>query len=322
MSRFGLAAACFLVVASTGGFAAFAGKSDRSKSDDPAIVSSGVDLSKRILAGPVVVRGKASKAKLKARVEIFETLRGEGLGREIMISYRGSNLMRPPGDPAFAIREGEEAIFVLGPWVDSDGEIAQHHLYRPEGGFRARIPIPAEGGEALLDAVRKIVAWQDSPDRSQTMQDLVAWLAGKNPYLIDVALDQAARHVLCDEDWLPALFDRARDVSPWRRERVLEVLGGALARGRFDKHRGPHSKRAVAGDAAARVQRLIIRLARTDPEESVRMVAVRELARAGFEGVREILEAVAKDDPSQDVRYEASAALARGERRIRHRKNR
>jgi hypothetical protein len=65
--------------------------------------------------------------------------------------------MRQPDTARFEARDGETAIFVLTPWVDSRGRQPRPDLYMPAGFAGARIPLPLEGGEALLAAVRE--AW-------------------------------------------------------------------------------------------------------------------------------------------------------------------
>lgn len=283
----------------------------RDRGADPSAPRDGAELLKRIAAGPAVVLARVVRLETKAALELVETLRGENLPPVIRLAYRGNNLLRQPGSAPFAPIESETAVFVLTPWVDSRGRQPKLDLYMPAGFAGARIPIPAEGGEALLQAVREIVAYEDGLGGSQAAQ-VLAWVEGRNPWLIDAGLQVAGELVLADADWVPALLERTRDANPARRMRALRALSGAMQRGRIsDRGRGMEiDERAEASRQA------IIRLARTDPEFEVRAEAVRALASVGIPGAREILASIARDDPSQDVRYEAAAALVTGVREL------
>ena len=179
----------------------------------------------------------------------------------------------------------------------------------PAGFSGARIPLPPEGGEALLVAVREIVVHQDDVEAGQEAR-ILRWITEPNPWLIDAGLVIAGQLVMADEDWVPALLERLRDATPERRLRTLEVIGGAMARGRIGDPGGD----LEIDERVEACQEAIVRLARTDPEFEIRVAAVKALARSGIPGAREILGSIARDDPSQDVRYEAAAALVRGVR--------
>lgn len=263
----------------------------------------------RLSAGPVVVLATVVRVETKAALQVREVLRGSRLPETIRLAYRGNNLMRQPDSAPFEARDGETAIFVLTPWVDSRGRQPKPDLYMPAGFAGARIPIPPEGGEALRVAVREIVFHQDDVEAGQAAR-ILGWIGGRNPWLIDAGLVIAGELALADEDWAPVLLDRLRDVTPERRLRTLNAIGAAMARGRI----GSPAGRLEIDERVAACQEAIVRLARTDPEFEIRAAAVRELARAGIPGARDVLASIAKDDPSQDVRYEAAAALVRGVR--------
>lgn len=280
--------------------------------EDSARVTGGADLIRRISQGPVVVLARVEKVPGKAYLEVLDALRGpEDLPSRLRVAFRGANRMRKPGGRPFQVDEGEKAFFVLEPWLDSHGDWPKRDLFRPAGGYRARIPLPAEGTPALVEAVRALVAYEDDPDRSAAEGRLQGWLTGPNPYLVDVALDQAARLALAGPDWIPGLIARMTDVSPQRRQFAAKAVGLALSRGRLTPRKP--GRRHLPGDAAwgelvALCRESLVRLARSDPEPEVRRVAVSHLAMSGLE-VWRVLEAIAKEDPDQDVRYEAAAAL-------------
>ncbi len=249
------------------------------------------------------------RVETKAALTVREVLRGGTLPATIRLAYRGNNLMRQPDSAPFETRDGETAIFVLTPWVDSRGRQPKPDLFMPAGFAGAKIPLPPEGGEALLAAVREIVIHQEDVEVGQEAR-VLRWIGGPNPWLIDAGLVIAGQLVMADEDWVPVLLERLRDVRPERRLRTLEVIAGAMTRGRIGDPGGD----LEIDERVEACQEAIVRLARTDPEFEVRATAVKALAHAGIPGAREILGRIAKDDPSQDVRYEAAAALVKGVR--------
>ncbi|UCF67716.1 MAG: HEAT repeat domain-containing protein [Acidobacteriota bacterium] len=279
-----------------------------------ALPSDGADLARRLVQGPIVVLARVEDSGLRPRLGIEEVLRGPALPETVKLAYRGANLTRPVGTPAFEIEDGERAVFVLGPWVDSRGREAEN-LYRPEGGYQARVRLPKEGGEALLDAARRIIEFQDSPDRGLAEARLVDWLEGSNPWLIDAALAQAAEYALAGPEWIPALLARARDAAPRRRVWVIRAFAHALERGRLTEERrarlgAPRIEPQERENEHVRAcQETLVRLARTDADAVVRSEAVQAIARVGVPEADALLEAIARDDADQNVRYEAAAAL-------------
>jgi hypothetical protein len=284
---------------------------------DAAWPTSGSELARRVVAGPVVVLADVERVGLKVKLDVLEVLRGADVPDPLRVAFRGDNIAREPGSPAFEPNEGELAIFVLTPFVNSKEELAAPDLFSPAGGFEARIPVPAEGREALLDAIRKIVRFQDEPDRSTVRDELAEWVEGPNPWLIDFALDQAARFAYADEDWIPALLRHTAAASDVRRRLAVEAIAVALARGRFDAPRSARRRLAeTAGQERVRpLRQAVVRLARTDDSPEVRRAAVSWLPRVGGEDIAQLLTAIARDDPSHEVRYEAASGLQRLEAR-------
>ncbi len=269
----------------------------------------GPQLLSRLAAGPVVVLAKVTSVNIKARLLVEEALRGAAGSAELVLAYRGVNMGRDAGAPPLRIAEGDRAVFVLGPYTDSQGDAVKEGVYQPAGGYLARIPLPAEGATALLDAIRELVAFQDTDGRDPE-STLTGWLATPNPWLIDVALDQAAKLGLGGVEMAPGLLARVADADPRRRARAVEALGTALARGRLER-RGAAGRGGEELDFPREAREAIVRLARTDPDPEVRRVAVHQIGTGRLAGAREILTAIGRDDASQDVRYEAAAALAR-----------
>jgi hypothetical protein len=293
------------VLLSAGGLALAAGEG----SPDPSRLRDAADLFTRIERGQVVVLAKAVRTGMKATLAVEQALRGRVASGEITLAFRAVNFGRAAGTPALEIHEGERAIFVLAP-RDASGAGSGKLVFLPAGGSDARIPLPAEGAEALVEAARQIVALQDADNPSTTTAELARWLAGANPWLIDIALDQVARLGLADRDVAPALLLRSRDASPMRRTKAVQAIGVALARGRLVSRGAARDPLAGEDDVIQAAWETVVRLARTDPEVEVRQAAIRELARRPTAKTTEILSAIARDDPDQTVRYEAAAAMS------------
>ena len=187
--------------------------------DQPALPRDGAELLTRISAGPIVVLATVIRVETKAALTVREVLRGGSLPPTIRLAYRGNNLMRQPDSAPFATRDGETAVFVLTPWVDSRGRQPKADLFMPAGFAGARIPLPPEGGEALLEAVREIVVHEDDVEAGQEAR-VLRWISGPNPWLIDAGLVIAGQLVMADKDWVPVLLERLRDVRPERRLRT------------------------------------------------------------------------------------------------------
>lgn len=225
------------------------------------------------------------------------------------MAYRGVNMGRDMGAPPLKMAEGDRAVFVLGPYTDAQGEAVKEGVYQPIGGYLARIPLPPEGAAALLEAIRELVGFEDSEGQDPEAT-LTGWLAAPNPWLIDVALDQAARLGLGGVDMAPGLLARIADADPRRRARAVSALGTALARGRLER-RDAAGRGGEELDYPREAREAIVRIARTDPDPEVRRAAVLQIGTGRLPGAEEILTAIGHDDASQEVRYEAAAALAR-----------
>ncbi len=278
---------------------------------DPATVMDGLDLHQRLGRGAVVVIATVDAIKGKAYLRVEEVLRGDeaSLPKRMAVAYRGVNRGRKVGEDPFDTKVGERAVFILEAWTDSWGESRNVELFRPEGLAKARIPLPREGAEALLEAVRRIVDYDDSPRRALAEARLVEWLSGENRWLIDVALSDAARYSLATADWIPGLLKRSRDVSSARRLLALQAMGEAFSRGRLGGPDNVHQE-GDGGGMAQSVRDALIQHARADEAFEVRRICVEYLPALGVADLAALLGSIAQDDPHQDVRFAASVALA------------
>lgn len=275
----------------------------------------GAELGTRLAEGPYVVLATAIRVGAKERFRIDRFFRGDGLGPVVRIDARQANATRPVDAPPFEARRGESAIFVLEPARDYRDDLRGADILQPANGFRSKIPVPAEGAPALLDAVERLVEYQDSENRGLVEARLVEWLEGRNPWLVDFAVDQAARFGLAGARWIPGLLALTRAADPWHRMRAVEALGAALERDRMRRSRRLRRQSPLAAeeaDEALRTSReAIIRLARTDDDVRVRIAAVRAVPRSGHGEARRVLRAISREDADQEVRYEAAAGLQR-----------
>jgi hypothetical protein len=280
--------------------------------DETAALVDGAELGERLAAGPTVVLGQVVKQGARERVAIERVYRGSGVEAMIKVDDRQVNSLRQVNAPPFRIELGERAVLVLEPAVDTRDRPLGDQIYQPAIGYRSKVPIPPEGGQAVLDAVREIVFFQDRPDRGVAEAELVDWLTGRNPWLVDYAVSHAARFEAAGPDWIPGLVGLTRSANPWHRARAVTALGGALARGRLESRSSDLRLNPLASEETNELLRIsreaIVRLARTDPESSVRIAAIRRIPACGHEQADEILEAIGREDPDQAVRYEAAAA--------------
>lgn len=257
----------------------------------------------RLANGAIVVVADVETVEGKAHLAVREVLRGTGIGRRLTIAFRALNFGRSSGEAKFTVETGERAVFVLDVPRDSSGDPEAVDYLSPAGGAAGKIPVTGEGGEAILQASRSIVAAQDADDQAAAEAALPVWLDGANPWLVDAALEICARLGAPTRAAAEAVARRVGDADPRRRARAAKALGAALASGRLAP--------TEAGDqAVSEAREALVRLARTDEDAAVRRAAVRYLARAGVPRAAELLAAAAREDPSQDVRYEAAAALA------------
>lgn len=285
-----------------------------------ARVRDGVDLTQRLSGGPVVALARVEDAGLKFRLHLLEIYRGpEDLPDPLRVAYRSDNVARRPEDPPFAAVPGEEAVFVLERWTDYYGELGDEDLFRPSLGYRSRIPLPAEGRQALLDAVEALIAYEDSEQRAEAEAELRSWLDEPNPWLIDAALYHASQVGPPGRDWLDSLVRFSAHTNPRRRTMALEALGIGLSRGRFEDSRSSFARNPAlagtlateGGEAARRARQALVRAARSDESAQVRRTAVEAMGRSGLEDLGPILEVIAEQDEDQDVRYEAAVLLHR-----------
>lgn len=285
--------------------------------DDPNLgrPADGMELAKRLSKGSVVVLARVAKVNMKAQLTVEKTYRGGPVGPELQLAFRAQNFGRLPGTEPLELKEGERDIFALVPEVNADGDPSGTGRFNAADGFLGRIPLPPEGAEALLVAVEEIVRYQDQEEVSDPAPLLVEWISGVNPWLIDYALDQAARLGITDPETALALVRRALDANPIRREQVALGLSQALERKRIDGRAKPNQEGSVREIRQA-AEETLLRLARTDPEPRVRIAAVRGLASGSVPHAEEVLEKIGKDDPDQAVRYAAAAALLNLKERV------
>lgn len=262
----------------------------------------GVDLGQRLLAGEVVVLANVIEVGLRCRLEVVEAFRGKPPTDPVEVAFRGMNLERNSGAPPFAPVPGEQAVFVLGPALDSRGSPDRTARLQPRGHYKARIPLPAEGTEALLSALREIVAFQDEPNQSTRDGRISEWIGASNPWLIDFALDQAARFGIEGERSVSGLIRRSVDASSIRRGLALAALGRWLT---------IHKDLAdIESQLLSQAEERLVQLARADEVAAVRSAAVRALVALGDSRFDLLLRSVSREDPDQAVRYEAAAGLS------------
>jgi len=273
----------------------------------------GADLGSRLSRGVLVLHAEVTRDGGKSRLQLLEPIRGEAPA-ELVVDSRQSNAIRDLDTQAFRTVKGEQAVFVLRPYKNRREDV-RLGVFEPAAGGASKIAVPVEGAEALFDAIREIVAFQDAADRGAAEARLIDWIGDRNPWLVDFALDQGSRYGVVDEEWIAPLLRSMRDPSPWRRLTALAALGEAFAMNRFARdasfRQASDALLEESSDSLRAAREEIVRLARSDPDDRVRREAVRRVAASGFKGAGALLESISRDDASQDVRYEAAVELRR-----------
>jgi hypothetical protein len=249
-----------------------------------------------IAVAPTVVVGESLDNDGKyAEVRVSHVLRGDDEpGSVIRIRVRSANRDRDRilHKKGAKVKEGESFILLLQRAPTKKGPAA-YELIRGIDGIR---PLPAEGSEALLQALATFVEIQDAKDHQLTWARLREMLEETDTILIDVALEQYLKFRRGDTALLPTVRPLLDHPEPELREQATRLIEQILQR--------------YGGDEVADLGRLkdeIAARARRDAAPSVRIAAIQALGRFEGDTVLTILDEIADDDPDQQVRYFAEA---------------
>jgi len=233
-----------------------------------------------------------------ALVAVLETIRGVSPAAQLRIDFRDLNLERR-GQEVVAFDTGDEYILMLERPDWRKPKEKNRDIFALFHGRRGRIALPAEGSGVQVEAVEKLAALVGKMPEDQEA-GLRSMVASDNPVLRELALQELARLRVAGVDDLPALSRLLQDPNPKIRAASLEIIGSVLPLPADET--GEAEKGVVLEMCRER--------ARNDPDEPVRVAAVRVLgAWTSRDEVAGDLKAISTGDPSQGVRYEALRIL-------------
>ena len=256
----------------------------------------------------LVVTAQVVSGQVKlAQVEVVEVFRGEGkAGQKLQIAFRELNLDLDKKDRVTFV-DGETEILFLEPEVKWDGVRKGEDRYILYRGRFGKVPLPREGDEIYLEALRVFASMAAQKDIRKLYTQIRGLLGSPNPILADTGLKESLRLDLMDPSLLPVVLSYLQDIAPGRRTQALKLLEGY-----FGKLPAGEEPGDDANDALSRV----LVLARNDPSEAVRVAAVQTLGSWRGDEVRSTLEAVANQDPAQAVRFGAKVILLRRDQAV------
>ena len=241
----------------------------------------------------------AGQTKL-AKIRVDEAFRGEiAPGTELQIAFRDFNLDLGKAD-RIVFNDGESIILFLKPEVNLEGERKGPDRFTLYRGKFGKYSLPREGAGIYLEAVREFSRLAAEKDHRKLYELLRGLLGDPNPILAQAGMREILRLDLMEVSLLPRVMPYLRDPSPVRRTAALRLIGSLFVDLK-PENRGADLK----DDALGPVQDL----ARNDPDESVRVVAVETLGKWGGLDVRPTLDAIAELDASQSVRYKAKVII-------------
>lgn len=248
----------------------------------------------------LVVRGRVRRGDLRlADVAVEEVLKGNYDRSELSVVFRLDNFTRKLWEDKVVFRSDEPVLLFLKPFEKESGGQPHAERFTLVRGTQGKVELPAEGAEAILEAVRRFIRVQAQTDIAQTGQDLRAFLSARNPLVVEAGLQQVHRLRLAEPRTVRALLPLTEHPVPDFRRGALRILAQVFE----DQNR--------AGEVLAEEDHmvaLVLSRAREDEDVEVRAEAVRTLEARGKRDVLAALEKIAREDPTQQVRFQAELA--------------
>jgi hypothetical protein len=174
-------------------------------------------------------------------------------------------------------------------------DLPVYHVVRGPRGARE---LPAEGSQAILEAMERFVLIQQMGDDRARWRLLGALLEETNPILLESSLGQFLKFRRGDVEMLPAIMPLLDHPASEIRASSCELIGQIVLR------YGPSEIEAEAELLSAVAAR-----ARRDEVVEVRLAATEALGTFTGMETTEILEEIASEDADQRVRYTAETIL-------------
>jgi hypothetical protein len=254
----------------------------------------------------VVVRARAlSDATRRPRLEVLEVLKGSYGERTLAIVPYFRDYTRPePWLEREVFAKGEESLLFLQPYVDDHGRSLGPDLFEVMGAAEGKLTLPAEGGVALVDAVRRFVGILALGQHEAQSRALRALLHESNPILLEAGLDECRRFRLVEPEDSAALLPITEHPRPDFRSGALALLGILVREAAL--HAPPGAPPQISG-----IFDRVAAAARLDAEVMVRREAVVALEALATPEALAILDSIGTSDASQQVRYAAQVAAHR-----------
>lgn len=277
---------------------------------------------------PLTLYQMTARAKLVAHVravsdstrrpplEVLEVYKGPDPGKRIrIVPHTQDNSNPKPWLRREVLREGEEYFLFMNPYdpdpdddpfepapPEAEGKASGglDPLYTVLNAHQGVLSIPAEGGGALSEALKRfsgILALREHDLQARAFRQL---LREENPFLVEAALVEMDRFDLTTVKEMDPLLELLASRRPDFRAGSARLLAG-LARSLRDQGRDLPRRDRIMGRIAD--------LARDDPEVSVRLEAVRAIRHLGGDEAAPLLRAVGSSDEDQEVRYRAQVML-------------
>lgn len=264
-----------------------------------------LNLYQMVARSELVVRVRVREGALRyALVDVIEEFRGEAPTDRLRIVFRDFNTARQRKEGAIIFPDGQEEILFLVPYRYAKNKEKHRDLFELFHGAQGRITVPAEGTDALLDALRHLASMVGMDPASQ-LGELKKQIGIPNNYLLETALDELLRMSAGTPYLYPSLIPLLTNPSPGIRVRSIRLIEGIFASSLFDPL-------GESPDQAGFALSAIIERARNDEVVEVRVWAVRTMAAwRDRQKVESELRAIAASDRSQEVRLEAERVLYR-----------
>jgi len=263
---------------------------------------------------PLVVKARAlSDSTRRPQMEVLEIFKGSYPAKTLTIAPHFEDNTRPmPWLKREVFRRGEESILFLSPYLDEFGRDEGPDTFELLNADQGKVGIPAEGGDALVEALRRFVSIQSWGQHDKQGEALRGMLRQQNPHLLEAGLTECRKFHLAEPEDAETLVGLIAHPRPEFRATALELLGQIVKRAQ--EKGSPAPAPTLAGGS---VFERIAAAGRLDAHPMVRRQAIGALEAFADTPALLVIEAIGRSDASQDVRYEAQVAAYRLRERTR-----
>lgn len=246
---------------------------------------------------PDVVVARVLGEEGRSPVAVAEQVLKGGLqpGQEFLLDLRDANRHRLSHRAKLRLLHGQRYLLLLEPDPDGGRKWPRYDLVRGVDGAEE---MPAEGEEALLDAVRTFLALHRIEDYDRLWDRHADLLESVNPIVLRTVLEQYVKFRRGLPELIPSILPLTAHPAPDVRAGAATLIGQIYQDGLDGMEQGDPG---VEGE--------LIALARRDPEVDVRVAATIAVARLPGDAPYRVLRLISEEDPDQLVRYTAQKLL-------------